>query len=176
MQDGGGADLQRGRWPQTPGYVCTLLHPYFPVANSPIERFGNVLSCTISARGFCLQPTLCNKQHSDRLSTACLPSHRDLELTAALTGSGAICCHLIRKLEKAVTVLGSLREFLRKVPGKFRENCWKMFPNREMLQILGLTGKANLLQTLGPHFPGPCADLSCGVFFEIDSYSLLEFF
>ena len=53
--------------------------------------------------------------------------------------------------------LGSLREFWRKVPGKFRENCWKIFPNREMLQILGFRapGKANLPGTLGPH----CRDL-----------------
>ena len=27
-----------------------------------------------------------------------------------------------------VAFLGSLRDFWRKVPGKFRENCWKNFP------------------------------------------------
>ena len=41
--------------------------------------------------------------------------------------------------------------------GKLRENCWKFFPNREMLQILGFRapGKANLPGTLGRH----CLDL-----------------
>ena len=66
--------------------------------------------------------------------------------------------------------------------GKLRESggkiAGKIFPDREMLRILGFRapGKANLSQTMGPHCPGPCADLPCGVFFEIDSSSLLEFF
>ena len=53
--------------------------------------------------------------------------------------------------------LGSLWEFWRNVPGKFRETCGKFFPNRQMLQILGFgaPGKANLPGTLGPH----CRDL-----------------
>ena len=74
---------------------------------------------------------------------------------------------------------GSLRFFLRKTPGKSQENCWKKLPeSREMLQILGFgaPGKANLPGTLGRH----CLDLVPtflrGVFFEIDSSSLLEFF
>ena len=48
----------------------------------------------------------------------------------------------------------------RKIPGKSRENCWKIFlPNREMLEILGFRapGKANLPGTLGRH----CRDLVC---------------
>ena len=52
------------------------------------------------------------------------------------------------------------------LPGKFRDKCWKIFPNREMLWILGLQvlGKPNLLRTLGRHCPGPCPNLPCGVF------------
>ena len=48
---------------------------------------------------------------------------------------------------------GPVRGFLRKTPGKSRENCWKILP----LQILGFRalGKANLPGTLGPH----CRDL-----------------
>ena len=66
--------------------------------------------------------------------------------------------------------------------GKFQENSGKtagtFFPNPEMLRILGFQapGKANLPETLGPHWPRPCANLPCGMFFEIDSSSLLEFF
>ena len=61
------------------------------------------------------------------------------------------------------------------VPGKLLE---KIFPNREMLQILGFRApeKANLPGTLGRHCPGPCPHLPGGEFFEIDSSSLLEFF
>ena len=57
---------------------------------------------------------------------------------------------------------------LRESPGKI---AGKMFPNREMLQILGFRapGRANLPGALGPHLP-------CGMFFEIDSSRLLEFF
>ena len=60
----------------------------------------------------------------------------------------------IRKLEKAVAVSGVcsgvLREKLRESPGKI---AGKIFPNREMLQILGFRGpgKANLPGTLGRH-------------------------
>ena len=69
----------------------------------------------------------------------------------------------------------SFREFWRKVPGKLLENisriaeCFKFedFGHQER-------------QTCREHWvhiaPGPCADLACRVFFEIDSYSLLEFF
>ena len=61
------------------------------------------------------------------------------------------------KLEKAVAVSGLFGGS----PGKLRENpgkiAGKIFPNREMLQILGFQapGKANLPGTLGPH----CRDL-----------------
>ena len=52
---------------------------------------------------------------------------------------------------------GSLRGVPRKIAGKPREYCWKIFPNREMLQILGFRAleKANLPGTLGRH----CLDL-----------------
>ena len=53
--------------------------------------------------------------------------------------------------------LGSARAFPRKIPGKSREKCWKYFPNRKSLWILGFgaPGKANLPRTLGRH----CRDL-----------------
>ena len=52
-------------------------------------------------------------------------------------------------------LLGGSRGKLRESPGKIAGK--KIFPNREMLQILGFwaPGKANLLGTLGPH----CQDL-----------------
>ena len=64
---------------------------------------------------------------------------------------------------------------VRESPGKIAGN---IFPNREMLQILGFVapGKANLPRTLGAHRAEPCPDLPRGEFFEIDSSSLLEFF
>ena len=74
--------------------------------------------------------------------------------------------------------LGSLREFWRKVPGKFREDCWKIFPespNATNTRISG-TGKGKPAGNLGSTMPGPCPHLPCGVFSEIDSSSLLEFF
>ena len=87
----------------------------------------------------------------------------------------------LRKLEKAVAVSGVfapgvLEESSGKIAGS--RLAGKIFPNREMLQILGFQapGKANLPGTLGPHCSGPCPHLPGGVFFEIDSSSLLEFF
>ena len=52
---------------------------------------------------------------------------------------------------------GTFWGFPRKTPGKSRDNCWKTFPNCDMLQILGFgaPGKANLPGTLGRH----CQDL-----------------
>ena len=52
-----------------------------------------------------------------------------------------------------MAVSGICPGFPRKTPGKSRENSWKIFPNREMLQILGFRapGKANLPGTLGRH-------------------------
>ena len=65
--------------------------------------------------------------------------------------------------------LGSLREFCRKVPGKFRENCWKIFPeSHQMQQIPGLRapGKANLPGTLGPHCRNLVATFRAGCFLK----------
>ena len=84
-----------------------------------------------------------------------------------------------RKLEKAVAVsgvfAGVLEESSGKIPGK---NAGKFFPTRQMLQILGFRapGKANLPATLGPHCRDLVPTFPRGVFFEIDSSSLLEFF
>ena len=60
--------------------------------------------------------------------------------------------------------------------GKFRENCWIIFPesrNALNCRISG-TGKGKPAENLGSTLPGPCPHLPCGVFFEIDSSSLLE--
>ena len=73
---------------------------------------------------------------------------------------------------------GSVRGFSGKTPGKSRENCWKNFPesrNATNSRISG-TGKGKPAGNLGSTLPGPCPHLPCGVFFEIDSSSLLEFF
>ena len=64
-------------------------------------------------------------------------------------------------IQKTREGCGCFRGLCRSSAGKFRENsgkiAGKIFPNREMLQILGLRapGKANLPETLGPH----CRDL-----------------
>ena len=73
---------------------------------------------------------------------------------------------------------GSVRGFSRKTPGKSRENCWKMFPESRNATNSGIsgTGKGEPAENLGSTLPGPCPHLLCGVFFEIDSSSLLEFF
>ena len=73
---------------------------------------------------------------------------------------------------------GSVRGFSGKTPGKCRENCWKNFPesrNATNFRISG-TRKGKPAGNLGSTLPGPCPHLPCGVFFEIDSSSLLEFF
>ena len=84
---------------------------------------------------------------------------------------------ILRKLEKAVAVSGVCAGVLEESSGKFQENCWN-FPESPNALILGFRApeKANLPQTLGPHCSGPCTDLPCGVFFEIDIYSLLKSF
>ena len=85
----------------------------------------------------------------------------------------------IRKLEKAVAVCGMRsgvpEENSGKVAGKI---AGKFFLNRGMRHFLGFQapGKANLPGTLGRQCPGRCPHLPCGVFCEINSYSLLEFF
>ena len=66
---------------------------------------------------------------------------------------------------------GSVRGFSGKTPGKFRENCWKIFPETRTAansRISG-TGKGKPAGNLGSTLPGPCPHLPCGVFFEIDS-------
>ena len=73
---------------------------------------------------------------------------------------------------------GSVRGFSGKSPGKSQEICWKNFPesrNATNSMISG-TGKGKPAGNLGSTLPGPCPHLPCGVFFEIDSSSLLEFF
>ena len=52
---------------------------------------------------------------------------------------------------------GCFRDLFGGSQEKSRENCWKIFPNREMQQILGFRapGKANLPGTSGPR----CQDL-----------------
>ena len=66
--------------------------------------------------------------------------------------------------------------------GKSRENSGKIAgkifpesPNATNSRILG-TGKGKPAGNLGSTLPGPCPHLPCGVFFEIDSSTLLEFF
>ena len=61
----------------------------------------------------------------------------------------------IRKLEKAVAVSGVFAGVLEEVLGKFRENCWKNFPESPNATNSRIWGKANLPGTLGPH----CRDL-----------------
>ena len=80
----------------------------------------------------------------------------------------------VRKLEKAVAVSGVCAGVLEK---KLRESPGKLFPDREVLQILGFRapGKAEPAGNLGSTLPGPCPRLPCKVFLEIDSSSLLEF-
>ena len=74
--------------------------------------------------------------------------------------------------------LGSVRGFSRKTPGKSRENCRIILPESRSAtnsRILG-TGKGKPAGNLGATLPGSCAHLPCGILFEIDSSSLLEFF
>ena len=86
--------------------------------------------------------------------------------------------YILRKLEKAVAVSGVLAGVLEqspgKIPGKLLEKC---FPNRQMLQLLDFGHREGKpAGNLGSTLPGPCPHLPCGVCFEIDSSSLLEFF
>ena len=85
---------------------------------------------------------------------------------------------IIRKFEKAVAVSGVCsgvpEENFGKVPGKLLENvsriakCYKFwdFWHRER----------QTCRNLGSTLPGPCPHLPCGMFYEIDSSCLLEFF
>ena len=72
-------------------------------------------------------------------------------------------------------LFGGSRGKLRESPGKI---AGKIFPeprNATNSMISG-TGKGKPAGNLGSTLPGPCPHLPCGVFFEIDSSSLLEFF
>ena len=73
---------------------------------------------------------------------------------------------------------GSVQGFSRKTSGKARENCWKNCPEPRNATNSGNsgTGKGKPAGNLGSTLPGPCPHLPCGVFFEIDRSSLLEFF
>ena len=51
---------------------------------------------------------------------------------------------------------------------RFRDLRWSQIPT--------ITGKGEPAGNLGSTLPGPCPHLLCGMFFEIDSSSLLEFF
>ena len=82
-----------------------------------------------------------------------------------------------RKLEKAVAVSGVCSWCPRNTPGKSREKCWKIFPkswNAANSRISG-TGKGKPAGNLGSTLPEPCLHLPCGVLFEINSSSLLDF-
>ena len=63
---------------------------------------------------------------------------------------------------------GSVRGFSRKTPGKSRGKLLKMFPESEMLQILGFSGsgKGKPAGNLGSTLPEPCPHLPCGVFLK----------
>ena len=80
----------------------------------------------------------------------------------------------VRKLEKAVAPFGISSGDPQENSGKTQGN---MFPNREMLSILGFRapGKAKLPRSLGGHCPESSPELLWGVTFKMDSYSLLEF-
>ena len=66
---------------------------------------------------------------------------------------------------------GRLRESPRKIAGKICPESRNAVNSR----ISG-TGKGKPAGNLEPTLPGPCPHLPCGVPFEIDSSSLLEFF
>ena len=85
----------------------------------------------------------------------------------------------IKKNQKTREGCGCFRGLFGGSPGKLRESPGKIagifFPDREMLQILGFRA-GRPAANLGSTLPRPCPHLPCGVFFEIDSSSLLEFF
>ena len=84
---------------------------------------------------------------------------------------------LLRKLEKAVAVSGVCsgvpEENSRKVP----ENCWKFFRIAKCNKFsdFGHRERQTCRETW-VDTAGTLSHLPCGVFFEIDSSSLLEFF
>ena len=71
-------------------------------------------------------------------------------------------------------LLGVPEENSGKVPGKLLGKCSES-QNATNSRISG-NGKGKPVGNLGSSLPGPCPHLPCGVFLEIDSSSLLEFF
>ena len=74
-----------------------------------------------------------------------------------------------------VAVSGSVRGLPREHSGKVPAGKNSQAPNATNCRISG-TGKGKPAGNLGSTLPGPCPHLPCGVFFEIDTSSLLEFF
>ena len=70
---------------------------------------------------------------------------------------------------------GVLEENCGKVPGKLLGKIFPESRNATNSRISG-TGKGKPAGNLGSTLPGPCPHLPCGMLFEIDSSSLLEFF
>ena len=145
-------------------YIYTYIYIYFFITRS--MNLKTVLQCHPMSAWCVLQQhkTLYNWGHSSRLFLQCKTDY--------------IIGDSIRKLDKAVAVS-------RVFSGVPKENSRKKFgqgpafaPNRKMLWIrgFGVPGKANLPRTLGWHCPEPCPNLLLGMFLEIDSHSLLEFF
>ena len=97
---------------------------------------------------------------------------------APATGVGDPSLPLLRKLEKAMAVsgvdTGVPEENSGKLPGKLME-MFPEAPNATNSRISG-TGKGKAAGNLGSTLPEPCPRLPCGLLFEIDISSLLEFF
>ena len=72
-------------------------------------------------------------------------------------------------------LFGGSRGILRESPGKI---AGKLFPESRNATNSGISGtrKGQPAGNLGTTLPGPRPNLPCGMFFEIDSSSLLEFF
>ena len=80
-------------------------------------------------------------------------------------------CRRVRKLEKAVAVSGVCSGVPEENSGNVSRKLQEHFSESpDMLYIpgFGAPGKANLPRTLGQYCPGPCPNLLCGVFFEIN--------
>ena len=133
--------------------------------SEPVSEFQGILRAALGVASHGL-----NHAKTDSESNPRSGSRKRWEATRA-------AFHFSENSRRLWLFMGSLQEFWRKVPGKFRENCWKNVPEsrnaiNSRFQALG---KANLPETLGSHWTRPCADLPCGTSFEIDSSSLLEF-
>ena len=93
--------------------------------------------------------------------------------------SSRLLCHHSENSRRLWLFPGSVRGFSRKTLGKPRENSRKLFPESRNATNSGISGTGKgkpagnlFLSTL----PGPRPHLPCGVFSEMDSSSLLEFF